>query len=193
MTATAPAGPIDGTRRTVSGLERASLKPAGIVLAIILGLVFGWIVLDAVIPTPGTEVAAGDTVTLANQARFVPASGWTIEDDKSNFYRISNSGVYFAIQTGPTQIDAVDVLNNAQNALRQSIPDAVYSSPSTFTTSRGLTGVQSTLTSAQLTGRLVVVVSSGVYVFANALGPPVSMNALGGDIDAMFESIEILR
>ena len=196
MTDTPAGTPVDGTRRTVSGLERQSLKPAAIVLAIILLFTAGWALLDSVIPVPGEQVEPGTVVTLAERARFTPASDWKIEDSsnpRAGRYLISNSGVLFAVNTARDAASDLQILVALQDDLKKLLPGAAFTSPSTFRTSQGLTGVRSELTTVNVSGDLVAFSVGGTGVNAYAIGPASAMPSLTSSIDAMFDSIEIIR
>ena len=196
MTDNSTGAAVDGTRRTVSGLERRSLKPAAIVLAIILLFTAGWSILDSVIPTPGEHVEPGSVVTLAHRARFTPASEWKIEDSsnaRAGTYVISNSGAVFVVNAGATRASAQAILVALQDGLKKVLPGATFTSPSTFRTSRGLTGIQSDLQTVNVSGTLVAFSVAGTGVNAYAVGPMSAMPSLTSSVDAMFNSIEIIR
>jgi hypothetical protein len=196
MTDTSAGTPVNGTRRTVSGLERQSLKPAAIVLAIILVFTVGWSILDAVIPTPGEQVEPGSVVTLAQRARFTPASDWKVEDTsnaRAGRYVISNSGVLLVVNTGATRASDQDILASLQDDLKKTLPAAVFSSASTFRASRGLTGVQSNFQTVNVSGYLVAFSVGGTGVNAYAYGPVAAMPSFTSSINEMFVSIEIIR
>ena len=196
MTDSSAGTPVDGTRRTVSGLERQSLKPAAIVLAIILVFTVGWSILDSAIPTPGEQVDPGSVVTLAQRARFTPASDWKIENTsnaRAGRYVISNAGVFLAVNTFATRASDQEILVSLQNVLKEALPAAVFTSSSTFRASRGLTGVQSQFQTVNVSGYLVAFSVGGTAVYAYAYGPVAAMPSFTSAINDMFVSIEIIR
>lgn len=196
MTDTPTGTPLDGMRRTVSGLERQSLKPAAIVLAVILVFTVGWSILDSIIPTPGEQVEPGSVVTLAQRARFTPASDWKVENTsnaRAGRYVISNAGVFLVVNAGATRASDQDILLSLQNVVKKALPAAVFTSASTFRASRGLTGVQSHFQTVNVSGYLVAFSVGGTGVNAYAYGPVAAMPSFTSSINDMFVSIEIIR
>ena len=196
MTAVAEAGNGTGTRRTASGLERRGLVATGVVLAIILFYAVLLPVVDAAVPLPGTHVEAGTVVNLAGRARFTPASGWkkgSGSNARQGVYIVSNGGVEFRVAAIDSSDSARSLLTQFQDGLRKSNPGAVFSSATTFTTSRGLTGVWSSFTTVNAEGFEVAFSSKGTGVVALAIGPSGSVRQLAAAVDAMFDSIGIVQ
>jgi hypothetical protein len=80
LAANVPASPPDWVpvEHRWFGLDRRTFKPALLVLAIALVLIYGWQAVNAAIPWDN-EIKAGDVLDLGSGATAVPPVGWQLE------------------------------------------------------------------------------------------------------------------
>ena len=192
----AQAGSATRERRTPAGLERRGLKATGIVLGVILFFTAGLSLIDALVPTPGTEVDAGQVVNLGGRARFTPATDWEREsksNPKGGNYFVARAGVEFRIGVFSSDLSATAVVKTFQGELRKTYPTILYNDTTTATTSAGLSGVACQFSALNVKGAILALSRGGSAVLSVAIGPPENVVTLKDQINAMFDSIEFVR
>ena len=201
--------PVDRRR---FGLDRASIGPALLVLALALVMAVGVGIVNSAIPADD-EVRPGDVLQLANGVTFVPAAGWTIaagvragDGGNAGNYpsstEVTNGSVSLALQTAPWPDDATALLEQVRRASDQARSGPrVEGEVATFRTAAGAAGVAARYRSATTDGLVGALVLDGtdgpVGVEVTATGPLVApgsaaAGSLAPEVVTMIESITVV-
>jgi hypothetical protein len=135
----------------LAGFDRRTFRPALIVLAVGLVLVYGLQALDAALPWHN-EIRAGDVLDLGAGATAVPPVGWELEDGSltgtgtgavgpaSVEVRLASGGAVIQMQGTTFAGTAAAFLDQVQRS-QGGQPAAMSASRGSLTTSAGLVGV----------------------------------------------------
>jgi hypothetical protein len=142
--------PVDHRR---FGLDRRTFKPALIVLAIALVLIYGSQALNAVIPWHN-QTEAGDVLDLCGGATAVPPVGWQLESGAlvgdagaGSPILLAQGGATIALQGASFTGTAAAFLDQVQRSEGADGPAGLSGSRGTLTTEAGLAGVVQSSTS----------------------------------------------
>jgi hypothetical protein len=129
------------------GLDRRTFKPALIVLAISLLLIYGLQALNAAIPWHN-EIKAGDVLDLGDGATAVPPVGWQLESGTlvgaagaGSPILLASGGATMALQVVSFNGTADAFLDQVQRSEGDDDTSGVDGSRGTLTTDAGLVGV----------------------------------------------------
>jgi hypothetical protein len=135
------------------GLDRRTFKPALIVLAIALLLIYGSQALNAAIPWHN-EIKAGDVLDLGDGATAVPPVGWQLESGTlvggtpaGSQILLARGGATIGLQVASFIGTADAFLDQVQRSEGDDDPSGVSGSRGTLTTDSGLVGVVQSSTS----------------------------------------------
>ena len=185
--------PVD---RRWFGLDRRTVLPALVVL--------GWaLAMSLIVPVavqlatpPAQRVRAGDTIALAGDVVFVPATGWTLADgvlagqEPNTGYpdsaTVTSGPVTFAVQTGPFTGTPEDLLQ--QLATSSGAGPGRPRSQATRTTD-GNRGVVARVGSETTDGLIATYVIDGTGVEVMVTGPAELANPPTREVATMLASI----
>lgn len=189
--------PVD---RRLLGLDRATLLPAVVVLAVAL-------LMGVVIPTVNSavsyddRVAAGDVMELRGGVTFTPAVGWGIssglrsgDTPASGSYptdaTIEDGGVRFTVKTGAFTGDARALLSQIKETT-EALDDTVHidGDPVVVTTEAGDRGVMARFAGPSYDGALAAFVFDGTGVQVVATGPADTERLPAEQVAQMITSI----
>ena len=129
------------------GLDRRTFKPALIVLAIALLLIYGWQGLNAAIPWDNAT-KAGDVLDLGSGATAVPPVGWQLESGAlvggagaGSAVELAKGGATIELQVASFSGTANAFLDQVERSEGVDDPSRLSASRSTVTTDSGLVGV----------------------------------------------------
>jgi hypothetical protein len=195
--------PVDRRR---FGLDRTSIGPALLALALALVMGLGIAVVDAFVPEDD-EVRPGDVIGLAGGVEFVPVAGWSIADGlrvgqagSGDSYpstaQMTNGALSLQLQTGPWTDDAPALLEQVRSTNASTADDGgprVEGEVIGFRTTSGADGVLTRYRSPNTDGLLAALVITGadgpVGVEVIASGPVDAPDTVAQDVAAMIESI----
>lgn len=185
-----------------AGLDRRSLRPAAVVLAVAAVMIFAIPALDRAIPA-GRAVVPGEVLALDGGVGFTPAEGWEVVDGVA-LGDPTRSGEYPS--TAAVLVDAVsfevttaDFAGTPQELLTQ-IEDLdertsagrgpeVSGNPRPVRTESGQEGVMTETRSATTTGLIAAFVIDGTGVEVVVTGPRDAGTGRADDVTTMIESV----
>ncbi|MCW0190395.1 MAG: hypothetical protein OJJ55_03775 [Rhodococcus sp.] len=191
--------PVD---RRWFGLDRATIIPAAIVLAVA-------IVMSILIPAVNNsvayddEVVAGDVMELKDGITLVPAVGWGITDGvretdapvSGSFPQratLVNSGALFTVYTAPFAGDAnalLEQIKKTSDALATAESLRVSGDSSSITTASGIRGVITSYSNSTADGVIAAFVVDGKGIEVVSTGPSDVAPTITDDIAHMIVSI----
>ena len=184
------------------GLDRTTILPALVVLALAATMALGVPAIDNAVPD-GVRARAGDQIGLARGITFVPATGWVITDGillgqepRSGGYpssaTVNDGPVSFRVQTAPysgTAAALLQQIRETDNALFGSQGLHVSEDSYPVRTATGLQGVLSPFRSAASDGVAAAFVIDGTGVKVVMTGSPAANRDLSPEIEDMLNSI----
>jgi hypothetical protein len=144
------------------------------------------------------HVEAGDTITLSSVS-FVPAVGWgQITDDgtaATDRAAVGEGTSQFSVTTHETDATAGELLDRA-GSLDPDLDDVrgfhVTSSPSSYTTTQGVTGVIERFTGIRSEGFVAAFVDGGIGVIVVVSAAEDHLREHTSEINAMLDSIRFI-
>ncbi|GAA3550766.1 hypothetical protein GCM10022197_02040 [Microlunatus spumicola] len=197
----APEGWVPVERRWL-GLDRGTLRPAAVVLAVAVLMIFVVPAVDRAVPA-GRPVVPGEVLALDGGVGFAPATGWDVVDGvrlgdptRSGDYPSTASVVADAVSFGVTTakfagspqqlLTQVEGLQERTGAGRG---PQVVGDPRPVRTAAGQDGVMTETRSATTTGLIAAFVIDGTGVEVVVSGPRDAGTGRAADVTTMVESI----
>ncbi len=199
--AAAPEGWVPVERRWL-GLDRRTVWPAALVLAVAVWMIFVVPAIDRAVPV-GRPVQPGEVLALRGGVQFTPAAGWTVtngvavgDPDRSGEYpttaAVTSRAVSFSVTTGNYTGSPMDLLTSIELASERVTagrgPQAI-GYPRTTRTASGLEGVVTEVGDATSVGSIAAFVVEGTGVEVVVDGPRVVGTVPAEDVAEMLSSI----
>ncbi|WP_249187091.1 hypothetical protein [Nocardiopsis sp. MG754419] len=173
----------------------------GIVAAVVVILVFGWMALNAVLPDT-TPVAAGRSVTVASDAgydaKLTFEEGWELHQGSStegSRYQFSKGPVVMllSVVTPPERVSETELWDGMRNLVRVGDSSASLTDPQPVTSEAGAEGLAGTLHSNQTTGTAALFPSpNGVFAVETTATSSAGESDLV-DVEKLLQSLRFDR
>ncbi|OZC45896.1 hypothetical protein CH267_28625 [Rhodococcus sp. 06-621-2] len=183
----------------VLGLDRRTLAPALLVIAVFLVLTVAVPRVDAAIGW-NDPVRAGQQLALTDTIAFTPRTGWEVEtgfrvgekDRRSGDATVSGDGVTFQVTADSFDGTPDDLVDQVEKVTSRTTDPSfrVDGDRATLTTAAGQTGVVQAYSSVRGDGLVAAFVVDGTGLKVTAYGPPTQMTAAATDIKDMISSIQ---
>ena len=184
------------------GLDRRSLRPAAVILALAVVMLFVVPALDRAVPA-GRPVVPGEVLALNGGVGFTPATGWDVVDGvtlgdptRSGGYPSTASvvvdAVSFSVTTAKfagTPQQLLTQIEDLQERTGAGRGPQVSGDPRSVRTATGQDGVVTETRSATTTGLIAAFVLDGTGVEVVVSGPRDAGTGRAADVTAMIESI----
>jgi hypothetical protein len=198
------------TRTLLSGLDPTGWRPTLIVAGVLIAIVLGTQLLNAIIPVPGARPGVnpgtgprpvpGGQVQVTPNVRFTLAPGWQVTrqfTDELPGVAVQKGDVFMEVRAtaGPASGDAATLLEQFRQILAGQLAGFGSTQPTPYGTG-GLNGLRLQYQGTNQNGNvqeglMVVVVSpSQTGILAHAGGQRGSLEPLSNEIGAMVGSLE---